>query len=250
MKLAFVDYENLMSLKDVALSPYELLIIFCGKTQHSLTFGEMPTGSGSRLQIIKVPDQGKNNLDFHIALELGRRHEIEDGAVEFHVLTNDTDLDKLLKHLRLLGRKCRRVRFQNQSGEPAPEPAKKAPAAKKTTAAAQHDPDLPRILSELSALPLEQRPKRKSNLLNWIGSRLGQAGTQEKILANLLESNEIQASGETITYRPAKKALPAESPPADPSTKAGPSPPPTLEAVEYEPDRPTDNENYTLFIDN
>lgn len=212
MKLAFVDYENLMTLKDVALSPYELLIIFCGKTQHTLTFGEMPTGSGSRLQIIKVPDQGKNNLDFHMALELGRRHEIEDGAVEFHILTNDTDLDKLLKHLKLLGRKCRRVGFQKQA-EVASTPKKKVPAAKKTAAVGHHNPDLTRILSDLSALPLQKRPKRKSNLLNWIGSRIGQTGTQERILTHLLESKAIQASGETITYLPVKIAPPAENTP-------------------------------------
>ncbi len=224
MKLAFVDYENLMTLKNVALSSYNTLIIFCGKTQNTLTFGEMPTGSGSHLCIIKIPDQGKNNLDFHMAFELGRRHELEDQAVEFHVLTKDTDLDKLLKHLRLLGRKCLRVDLQLPSEETAVKPAKKSPPAKKAVVIAHHDP-LSRVLTDLRALPLAKRPKKRTSLLNWIASRIGQTGKQERILARLMERKEIQTSGESITYHlPCQLIVGGEAPPS-PATANGVRPP-------------------------
>lgn len=208
MKLAFVDYENVMSLKKVTLAHYERLIIFCGKDQNSLTFGEMPTGPGSQLRIIKVPDHGKNNLDFHLAFELGRLHETEPAGVEFHVLTNDKDLEKLLKHLRLLGRKCRRVGLAI-----GPDEAKTAAPAPPSKEVVHHSPGLTRVICDLTALPPEKRPKKRTNLINWINNRIGNAEKPSQVFSHLVESQEVQADGEAIIYTLKKKPVP---PPKEP----------------------------------
>lgn len=195
MKLAFVDYENVMSLKKVKLAHYDRLIIFCGKDQNSLSFGEMPAGPGSHLRIVKVPDHGKNNLDFHLAFELGRHHETEPAGVEFHVLTNDKDLEKLLKHLRLLGRKCHRIGLAI-----GPEEAKKAGQVAAPKEPAQHSPGLTRVISELSALPPQHRPKKRSSLINWISSRIGKTEKPDQVFSHLMENQQVQATGESIVY--------------------------------------------------
>lgn len=203
MKLAFVDYENVMSLKKVALAHYERLIIFCGKDQNSLTFGEMPTGPGSQLRIVKVPDHGKNNLDFHLAFELGRLHETELAGVEFHVLTNDKDLEKLLKHLRLLGRKCRRVGLTI-----GPDEANKAALTPPPKEVVHHSPGLIKVIGELAALPPEKRPKKRTSLINWIKNRIGNAEKPGQIFSRLVENQKVQATGEAIVYTLKKKPVP------------------------------------------
>ncbi len=213
MKLAFVDYENVMSLEKVTLAHYERVIIFCGKDQNCLTFGKMPTGAGSQLRIVKVPDHGKNNLDFHLAFELGRMHQIEKAEVEFHVLTNDKDLEKLLKHLTLLGRKCRRVGLPSR-----PEGAKTGAPAPKATELAHHSPGLIRVISDLSALPAEKRPKKRTSLINWIANRIGTTEKSDQVFAHLLENQKVQASGEAITYTLRKKSVPLREEPGASTT--------------------------------
>ena len=213
MKLAFVDYENVMSLKKVTLAHYERVIIFCGKDQNCLTFGEMPTGAGSQLRIVKVPDHGKNNLDFHLAFELGRMHQIEKAEVEFHVLTNDKDLEKLLKHLRLLGRKCRRVGLPG-----GPEEAKTVAAAPKGIEVVHHSPGLSRVISDLSALPAEKRPKKRASLINWIANRIGTTEKSDQVFAHLFEGQKVRASGEAITYTLRKKSVPRREEPGASTT--------------------------------
>lgn len=217
MNLAFVDYENVMSLKKVALAHYERLIIFCGKDQNSLSFGEMPTGPGSQLRIVKVPDHGKNNLDFHLAFELGRYHETEPAGVEFHVLTNDKDLEKLLKHLRLLGRKCRRVGLTI-----GPDEVKKAAPAPPSNEAVHHSPGLAKVIGELSALSPEKRPKKRTSLINWINNRTDNAEKPGQIFSHLIENKEVNATGEAIIYTLKKKPVPAPEEPVSP-TRAAPT---------------------------
>ena len=208
MKLAFVDYENVMSLKKVTLAHYERLIIFCGKDQNSLTFGEMQTGPGSQLRIVKVPDHGKNNLDFHLAFELGRLHETEPARVEFHVLRNDKDLEKRLKHLRLLGRKRRRVGLTI-----GPEEAKKSVQEPPPREVVHHSPGLTKVICDLTALPPEKRPKKRTNLINWINNRIGNAEKPSQVFSHLVESQNVQADGEAIIYTLKKKPVP---PPREP----------------------------------
>jgi len=210
MKLAFVDYENVMSLKKVTLAHYDRLIIFCGKDQNSLTFGEMPTGPGSQLRIVKVPDHGKNNLDFHLAFELGRLHQIEPAGVEFHVLTNDKDLEKLLKHLRLLGRKCRRIGLMM-----GPDEVKKPEPVPPSNEVVHHSPGLVKVIGELTALPPEKRPKKRTSLINWINNRIGNTEKPDQVFSHLLENQKVQATGEAIVYTLKKKPVPLPQHPSE-----------------------------------
>ncbi len=105
-KWAFVDYENVGTLKSWKLSGYGRLIVFCGPQNHRVTLD--PDWSGE-LSLLKVRSTGSNNLDFHLVLHLGRHHETADPTIEFHVFSRDHGFDGVLSHLRTLGRTCRRI---------------------------------------------------------------------------------------------------------------------------------------------
>ena len=65
---------------------------------------------------------------------------------------------------------------------------------------AEHSPGLTRVISELSALPPEHRPKKRSSLVNWIGSRIGKSEKPDQVFSHLLENQQVQATGESIVY--------------------------------------------------
>lgn len=195
MRFAFVDYENIGSLQRVELAGYDRSIVFCGQHQNKLTFGKIPVGEGTQIQVIKIPSQSKNNLDFHIALELGRFHERESAEIVFHVITNDSDLDNLLKHLKALGRKCQRIEI--------PKTAKSESETKPATAAAHHCPVWSRVVKGLTGLAEVKRPVKKSKLLNWIEGytrRVEPVVKPESVYERLIEEKKIREEGDKISY--------------------------------------------------
>lgn len=106
---AFVDYENVGSLKGIDLSRYDRVIVFLGPKHHQIKFGPIPGGNGTAIQVIQLATTGKNNLDFHLAFSLGRHFETAPPEVEFHLVSNDQGMDGLVHYAKSLGRPCRKV---------------------------------------------------------------------------------------------------------------------------------------------
>lgn len=195
MRFAFVDYENIGTLEKVAVTGYGRLIVFCGQNQNTLTFGDMPAGEGTQIQVVKIPDQSKNNLDFHMALELGRFHERESAEIVFHVITNDSDLDNLLKHLQALGRKCERIKI--------PKTVKPGAETKPTTVAAHHCPAFSKVVNGLTSLAEKKRPAGKDKLLNWIESQTRMVTPVVKpgsVYERLVAGKKVREDGNKISY--------------------------------------------------
>jgi hypothetical protein len=110
-KWAFVDYENVGSLREPNLSGYERVVVFCGPKNTNI---KLDSWHGE-LTLIKVKSTGKNNLDFHLAFHLGRHHETADRAIEFHVVSKDQGFDGIVSHFKKLGRVCRRIGTEPQT---------------------------------------------------------------------------------------------------------------------------------------
>lgn len=145
MKWAFVDYENVNSLELLRLSDYEWVVLFCGPKDKKLKIdlSTIESGKSPRLEIIRLDKSAKNNLDFHLALYLGRYHETVEEAAEFSVVSNDTGFDGVIAYLKNLGRKCKRIKDKPAAAKksttvkkatPAKKAAVKKAAAKKATA--------------------------------------------------------------------------------------------------------------------
>lgn len=106
---AFVDYENVGSLKCIDLEKYDRVIIFLGAVQSKLNFTDVKADGLLNLTVLKLDKVGKNNLDFHIAYYLGKFDCQAEKDIKFHVISNDAGFDGLIGHLANAGRACKRV---------------------------------------------------------------------------------------------------------------------------------------------
>lgn len=112
-----VDYENTQPKADeVALvqRASQRLWIFRGPGQkkYEAEFVEALLALGDVAKVVRCEKSGANALDMHIAFELGRLAAASNGsnsaAVEFTVVSKDTDYEPLLQYLRKLGYAARR----------------------------------------------------------------------------------------------------------------------------------------------
>lgn len=109
-RVLFVDLENVRSV-DLARVPSDAqVMLFYGVTQKKLPEDLVVQAQplGTRLRWIKISGQGPNALDFHIAFYLGQQFTTNPDS-ECVILSRDTGFDPLVRHLRALGRACRRV---------------------------------------------------------------------------------------------------------------------------------------------
>ena len=109
-KIAFVDYENFGTLKNLDLSPYAYVVVLVGARQHLVT---LKSDNSCPLMVIKVPDhpgpaakRPKNNLDFHLAYYLGRYDTLVPIEVTFEVISSDRGFLALVGHIVTKGRVC------------------------------------------------------------------------------------------------------------------------------------------------
>lgn len=115
-RVLFVDLENVQSVDLTRLPSDAQVLIFYGVTQkrlpEHLVVNAQPLGS--RLRWIKSAGQGRNALDFHLAFYLGEQFKGNPDS-ECVILTRDTGFDPLIRHVRALGRACRRVASLNDA---------------------------------------------------------------------------------------------------------------------------------------
>lgn len=97
-----IDYENVQpsSLPIESEYPFRVLL-FVGANQNKIPIelAESMQILGNNAEYIRATGIGKNALDFHIALYLGRLIEREPNGY-FHIISKDSGFDTVIKHLR------------------------------------------------------------------------------------------------------------------------------------------------------
>lgn len=185
---ALIDYENLGTLEKVPLERYERVIVFRGPKNPAIKFGPALGDSRVSLEIIALSSSGRNNLDFHLALYLGRFHEIAPENVEFHVISGDNGFAGLVEHLNGLGR-------QAVLKKTPPETASTPPPLSPGGQAA---------ITVLRSLENAKRPKKKDKLVNFITSHtrnLKPPAKAGKIYQELVRAKLIaEEASEKIDY--------------------------------------------------
>lgn len=110
----FVDYENRPYLPLVAFKKKDTVLLFLGQyqKQFNVEFVKQLLDLRSKIdiEIIQAVGMGKNNLDFHIAYELGERNRCLNTDIEFVIVSNDTGFDNLISYINLKGRLCSRIK--------------------------------------------------------------------------------------------------------------------------------------------
>lgn len=77
------------------------MIVFVGATQNKIPFdiANALQRLGNKAEYVKISGNGSNALDFHIALYIGQLVSA-DPAAFFHIISNDTGFDPLIRHLK------------------------------------------------------------------------------------------------------------------------------------------------------
>lgn len=107
--IAFIDYENCSNLTEVALNIYTELIIFAGAKQNNVALPVNAFHEAVRVTLRHVREVSRNNVDFHLVLELGQCVCHYGPEKEYHIVSADKGYDGIVRTLQARGICCRRV---------------------------------------------------------------------------------------------------------------------------------------------
>lgn len=190
--ILMVDYENIQSLTLKNLDPkYVEIWFFVGKSQNKIPFDlvESVQPFGNSLRWIKIEGNGKNNLDFHIAFELGRLSSSKEAIGDIYLFSKDRGYDAVVQYANRLGLKVRRI--VNLSQLPTSEQG--APKSTFTEA----------VVINLSKIAPARRPRTKASLAkhlkNTFSSRI-EENDIETIIEQLFIEGKISETGNRLKY--------------------------------------------------
>ena len=181
-EIALIDLENIGSMNNINIAEYGKIIIFCGAKQDKVSINHIPTEKLSEIQIFRVKETSKDNLDFHICHQLGRLDITEKKQVEFVVVSNDKGYDNLINSINKQGRACRRQEIHTEKKN-------------------KKDIKIQSVINSILSKEVKLLPKSEASLKNYIKSHLGEFNAQNNInytynrliknstIANRLSSN-------------------------------------------------------------
>jgi hypothetical protein len=179
-RVILVDFENIQKLdfENIDMTNTEILI-FVGRSQSKIPFQlvEKAQTFGERLRWLKIAGDGKNNLDFHLAFELGRLCERLKHDVELIVLSKDSGYDSLIKYVNEFGIHTRRI----ANAAELADSTKQLPTSNFTS----------NIVANLTKINNQKRPRTRITLKKHI----------ESLLRDKVSSNEIDLIIEEMFVR-------------------------------------------------
>jgi hypothetical protein len=192
-KILFVDFENVQKIKLEKLdSRKSLILLFVGRNQNKIPFELVRDAQrfGDQLIWVKIEGAGKNNLDFHIAYELGVYNQNVARDVEFVVLSKDTGFDSLIRYINTRGRRCVRI----NSIIELTKNVKNTPTAESTR----------RVIENLTKINYNKRPRTRKTLIKHVESLLKTSKEKdrdaESIVDDLFIRELIKESSGKLKY--------------------------------------------------
>ncbi len=111
--ILLIDFENVQQIPLQEIDPASTEVrLYVGKSQNRVPF-ELASAAqrfGEAFSWHKIAGEGKNNLDFHIAFELGHLSARPERDSEYVILSKDAGYDHLLEFARGKGIRCRRIK--------------------------------------------------------------------------------------------------------------------------------------------
>jgi hypothetical protein len=217
-----VDYENTQPKADeVALirTESQRLWIFRGPGQkkYEAEFSEALLLLGKDVaRVVRCEKSGANALDMHIAFELGRLAADDAGAtaVEFIVVSKDTDYEPLLQYLRKLGYSARREKTLTAAiGAPVGAVrAKVAKEAKEPKVVAKQSAPARKATNQPAAEPNKQASKQANKTAKQSSRQSSKQSSKQaskqasKHEAKPAAEQAVRQAAPAAARQPAKKA--------------------------------------------
>lgn len=192
--IALVDYENIGTLENISLARYERLILFTGPQQDFIRFPAVTHAGNISVGVFQAPCISKNNVDFHLVLEMGRLSVSAPDGITFHVISNDKGYDSVIALLRSTGRPCCRIASpppERQTSEPEP-------------ASGDEVRRLADNIQLQSRKSRKNRPATPKSLINYIRAHSGNIGNVtvlNQVKHELIRRNLITVYEKTVVWR-------------------------------------------------
>lgn len=187
-----IDFENVQpkNLEILESHPFKIFV-FVGANQTKVPFDLASTMQkfGENAQYIKISGNGKNALDFHIALYLGKLSS-QDPEGFFHVISKDTGFDPLIKHLR--ENKVRAHRENDLAEIPVLQISSATNLEEKVQAIVKN------LISRGQSRP--RKVKTLSNTINTLFTKNLEQPELDKILRMLQKNQFISVTNTNVTY--------------------------------------------------
>ncbi len=151
--ILLIDFENLQTVSLESIDPETTEAwFFVGGSQNKLPFNLVQSTQhfGESLKWIKIEGNGKNNLDFHIAFELGRISASGQQGTEVYILSKDKGYDPVIDYARRFGVRVKRIVNLSQM----PTSKQSAPKSKFTDS----------VVANLSKITVAKRPRTRASL--------------------------------------------------------------------------------------
>lgn len=107
--ISLIDYENCSNLKNICLDIYQNIVIFSGKNQNIISLPVSGLTEDVKITVRHTEGISKNNVDFHLVLELGQLVSRYGEEREYHIISVDKGYDGIIQTLQKRGVQCRRV---------------------------------------------------------------------------------------------------------------------------------------------
>lgn len=107
--ISLIDYENCSNLKNICLDIYQNIVIFSGKNQNIISLPVSGLTEDVKITVRHIEGISKNNVDFHLVLELGQLVSRYGEEREYHIISVDKGYDGIIQTLQKRGVQCRRV---------------------------------------------------------------------------------------------------------------------------------------------
>ncbi|MCX8109828.1 MAG: PIN domain-containing protein [Syntrophorhabdaceae bacterium] len=190
--ILMVDYENVQGLTLGNLDPNLVEIwFFIGKSQNKIPFDLVAATQpfGNSLRWIKIEGNGKNNLDFHIAFELGRLCASKESVGDIYLFSKDKGYDAVVQYANRLGLKVKRI--VNLSQLPTSDQGE--PKSDHTEA----------VVLNLSKIPPARRPRTRlslaKHLKNTFSGRMEETEI-DTIIEQLFIEGKISETANRLKY--------------------------------------------------
>jgi hypothetical protein len=192
-RFILIDFENVQKI-DLGLVDTQdtEIIIFVGKSQSKIPFAlvQKTQKLGDRVRWLKIAGDGKNNLDFHIAFELGRLREKHARDTSFVILSKDSGYDSL-------------IRYVSESGVPVKRIANLAELSdsKKQLPRSRFTQD---VLANLGKISSKKLPRTRGTLKKHIESLLrdrANPGEIDEIIEEMFVTGRVSEANNRLRYK-------------------------------------------------